>query len=116
MRIIEHGRYRAPGGGEVALAADIAAAVTGTRLYLPDDPVTVTAPDGEMPAVEVTRETSLAATRRLGRDVVCLVFASARKPGGGFLNGAQAQEESLARASALYACQRAAPQFYAFHR
>lgn len=116
VQIIDCGRYQAPGGGEVALAADIAAAVAGTRLYLPGDPVTVAAPDGEMPAVEVTSETSLAAARRLGGDVACLVFASARKPGGGFLNGAQAQEESLARASALHACQRAAPQFYAFHR
>jgi uncharacterized protein (TIGR02452 family) len=66
--------------------------------------------------VDVTNETSLAAARRLGEGVACLVFASARHPGGGFLNGAQAQEESVARSSALYACQRAAEPFYTFHR
>jgi hypothetical protein len=32
-----------------------------------------------------------------------LSFASATKPGGGFLSGAQAQEESIARASTVYA-------------
>lgn len=36
--------------------------------------------------------------------IVCLNFASAKNPGGGFLGGSQAQEESLARASALYPC------------
>ena len=66
--------------------------------------------------MEVTGETALGAARRVGGNVACLVFASARKPGGGFLNGAQAQEESVARASALYACLRAVPEFYAFHR
>jgi hypothetical protein len=52
--------------------------------------------------IQVTAESTLEAARRLGGDVACLVFASARNPGGGFLNGAQAQEESLARSSALY--------------
>jgi len=37
-------------------------------------------------------------------DVVALNFASAKNPGGGFLKGSQAQEESLARASAIYSC------------
>jgi uncharacterized protein (TIGR02452 family) len=68
------------------------------------------------PVTEVTNETSLAAARRLGADVACLVFASAKNPGGGFLNGAQAQEESIARSSALYPCQTAAREFYEFHR
>ncbi len=68
--------------------------------------------------VEVSNESSLSATRRLrdAGDVACLVFASARNPGGGFLNGAQAQEESIARASALYPCLRAAREFYDVHR
>ena len=39
----------------------------------------------------------------------------AARPGGGFLNGARAQEESLVRSSGLYACIAEDPM-YAFHR
>lgn len=55
---------------------------------------------------EVTDETTLKAAKRLieegCKNVVALNFASARNPGGGFLKGSSAQEESIARSSALY--------------
>ncbi len=109
---VERGWYTNPDGARVPIDP-----VEDTRLYLPDDPLPAAPPArDEPPRVEVTDETSLAAVHRLGGDVACLVFASARNPGGGFLNGAQAQEESLARASALYGSLTAAPAFYAHHR
>ena len=61
-------------------------------------------------------ESTLAAARRLGEPVAALVFASARNPGGGFRTGARAQEEDIARASALYACLTTVPTFYERHR
>ncbi|MFI8859462.1 TIGR02452 family protein [Streptomyces prasinus] len=73
--------------------------------------------------IEVTGESSLEAARRLTREgdgthgvPAVLNFSSARNPGGGYLNGAQAQEEALCRASALYVCLLRAPGFYDHHR
>ena len=117
MAIIKAGGYRSPDGRDVRIAADASAAVAGTRLHLPAEGLPAPVPPGSGALVtEVTNETSLAAARRLGADVACLVFASAKNPGGGFLNGAQAQEESIARASALYPCLTAVREFYDFHR
>jgi uncharacterized protein (TIGR02452 family) len=112
VEISERGSY-STGSSEVPIA--VTPAVSGTRLHLPGDALSLPAP-GEPARVDVTNESTLEATRRLGGDIACLVFASARNPGGGFLNGAQAQEESVARASALYPCLLAAGDFYRYHR
>ncbi len=115
VAIVDRGGYTAPNGAKVRIADQVAAAVAGTRLHLPAEEL---AAHGEVaqPTITVTNETSLDAARRLGGELACLNFASAKNGGGGFLRGAKAQEEDLARASALYRTLRAAPEFYAFHR
>lgn len=68
--------------------------------------------------VQVTNESTLVAARRLtavGHKPLALNFANPVVPGGGFLRGATAQEESLCRSSALY-CTLEGDEMYAFHR
>jgi uncharacterized protein (TIGR02452 family) len=116
VAIAEAGWYRNGAGERVGIRAAVTAAVAGTRHHLPGETIAVAMGSAGSLAVEVTGESTLAAARRLGDGVACLVFASAKNPGGGFLGGAVAQEESIARSSALYPCLLAVPDFYAYHR
>lgn len=54
--------------------------------------------------------------KSISGNIIALNFASAKNPGGGFQTGANAQEESIARASALYPCLIRYKEFYEYHK
>src|SRR5262245_60047417 len=125
--IVERGWYESPGSGRVDLSPLVSRCLASTTLYRPsqlDEVVHCTAQPRDTEyrtSIEVVNETSLSASRRLvsqhgGSTTLCLNFASAKNPGGGFLGGSQAQEESLARSSGLYASLVSQGEYYEANR
>nr|WP_276082615.1 TIGR02452 family protein [Nannocystis poenicansa] len=121
VAIVDRGDY-VVGGQVVTIADAVREAVAGTVLYRPEDFAAVPRPEaaGSGMTLEVWADTTGGAARRLVEEgasgVAALNFASAKNPGGGFLGGAKAQEEDLARCSALYHCLRSAPGYYTANR
>ena len=124
LAILERGWYLAPSGRRRELAAWQAAAEAGTCLHGPEELDTLLegqGSEGPAPRCEVAVETTQQAARHLVldegvEDLALLNYASARNAGGGFLNGARAQEEDLSRCSGLYPCLLRAPEYYAYNR
>ena len=123
VAILERGEYPLPDGRTASIADPLAACLDATRYFSPKEltrlkyELPTIADDTPDAVIEVVNETTLAGTKRYVNEgtVTALNFASAKHAGGGFLNGAEAQEESLARASGLYASQMRATDFYRRH-
>ena len=126
LNILKAGKYTNSAGTTVEFLAAQQNAVKKTVLYTPaqsyalleQQTIGTSAP---LQTIEVTAETTQAAAYRLVRsegcqDLVLLSFASARNPGGGFINGAKAQEEDLARCSGIYPCLLTQPAYYDANR
>ena len=126
VEIVERGSFKSAGGRAIDIATTVRACLDATRYFPPEElerlrqDVLAHSPEGLATVYEVVNETTLAGIARLltetRRPVAALNFASAKNPGGGFLNGSHAQEESLARSSALHASQLRAWEFYERHR
>lgn len=122
---IKHGSYL-----DHDLTRDLSIAKQNTRYYAPNSLLSTwasSAPSGHhdtsvsLLEVSTLEGARLLANTRTGSSshtkIGILNFASAKKPGGGFINGAQAQEESIARSSTLYPTlmTRVAQEFYTTH-
>lgn len=105
LELIDRGFYHA--SGETVVIQDLVQySLDNSRLYKPEQLSNQVERllAGAEPTIEVTNATTQQAAQSMAASgpVVILNFASARNPGGGFLNGAKAQEEDLCRCSALY--------------
>lgn len=126
MEIVERGIYTTVDNHQVDLTISIRGCRDGTRLFSPAEleqlrSAVLTKPSEDLAtSYEVVNETTLSGITRMSAEstesIAVLNFASAKNPGGGFLGGSQAQEESLARSSALYASLLQAWDFYEQHR
>jgi uncharacterized protein (TIGR02452 family) len=124
LAILDKGSYVNQHGQQVDIAPLQQYAIENTEYFLPEalDRLleNTQQPNNFITQYEVTNETTCDAARRLvaegEQNVMALNFASAKNPGGGFLGGALAQEECIARASALYPCLLKAEAYYTYHR
>ncbi|MBC8137517.1 MAG: TIGR02452 family protein [Fibrella sp.] len=120
VNIIGRGTYSAPSGKLVAVADAVNRAVSETQSIPPTSALPIPTPleDTARLTLSVANETTFQALQRLqraGGQPLALNFASGTNPGGGFLRGSTAQEETLARSSGLYAAIKDNPM-YRYHK
>lgn len=112
------GYYLNTAGEKVDWRLSVQSACAAKRSIAPEDRLPAPKSRSEpQTRVQVANETTLQAARRLaeaGLQPLALNFANGVQPGGGFLDGALAQEEVLCRSSALYLTLAGDPM-YDFH-
>lgn len=106
LDILERGFYTVE-DQRIEIQESLQAAIANTCSYPPGESPHAVLESKHATRFQVLNTTTLKAAHQLvqeGHSVAILNFASAKNPGGGFQNGARAQEESLARSSGLFPC------------
>lgn len=124
LQIIEDGYYILENEEKIIVKDKIAHSVAQTRTYTPEaihalkEGVLTQDKNNFGTQIEVWNCSTIEALQKLdgSSKTGILNFASAKNPGGGFLGGASAQEESLARSSSLYAGLSKDWQMYEYNR
>jgi uncharacterized protein (TIGR02452 family) len=114
VEILKKGFYQLPDGRIIDIRKVVLKSVEGTVTYSPDKPLPISVKGGHDLTIVIANATSLSIANQLiteGYSPAVLNMASATSPGGGFLSGARAQEEYLARSTSLYACLAGNPMY-----
>lgn len=117
---IESGHYTDANGKQIDWRESVQQAID-SKISIPPDKALPCPPiqHRHRTRIQVVNENTLVTARRVtqqGPHPLVLNLANGVHPGGGFLNGARAQEETLFRSSALYATLKNDPMYKAHSR
>ena len=124
LAIMEQGYYQYQ-GLKIDIQSDMEASIRASFLLTPEQGAALMEKYSNMNGTcnargQVENISTVDAIRKLAQEgketIGVLNFASAKNPGGGFINGAMAQEESIAASSTLYKTLTAHEEYYRNNR
>lgn len=125
LKIIDQGYFLSPNNKPIEISDLLKLSKDGTKVYttLETDDLIIDTDKFEpyyKTEYSVVNKTTLDIVKELflqgNKDVLCLNFASAKKPGGYFLGESIAQEESIVRRTGLYSCLKKSSEYYETNR